>query len=47
MRRMQEERLPKQVLEWIPPEKRKRKRSTTSWMEGFTATMREDIDEEH
>ena len=29
VRRIQEERLPKKVLEWIPPEKRKRGRPTT------------------
>ena len=47
MRIMQEERLSKKVLEWIPPEKRKRGRPTTSWMEGITTTMREkNIDEE-
>ena len=35
------ERLPRKVLEWIPVERRKRGRLTTSWIQGITATMKE------
>ena len=46
VKRMQEERLPSKVLEWIPPERWKRGRPTTSWIQEITATMREKrIDE--
>ena len=34
--KMQEERLPNKISEWIPSERRKRGRSTTSWIKGIT-----------
>jgi hypothetical protein len=36
---MQEERLPKLIMEWIPGEKRKRGRSRKTWMEGVQVAM--------
>jgi hypothetical protein len=37
---MQDERLPKLIMEWIPGEKRKRGRSRKTWMEGVQAAMK-------
>jgi hypothetical protein len=34
VKRMQEERLPKSIMEWIPGERRKRGRRRKTWMEG-------------
>jgi hypothetical protein len=41
VKRMQEERLPKLIIEWIPGEKRKRGRpkKKKTWMEGVRAAM--------
>jgi len=40
VKRMQEERLPKLIVEWIPGERRKRGRPRKTWMEGVRATMK-------
>jgi hypothetical protein len=37
---MQEERLPKLIMEWIPEERRKRGRPRKTWMEGVRAAMK-------
>ena len=34
VKRMQDERLPKVIMEWIPGERRKRGRPRKTWMEG-------------
>jgi hypothetical protein len=39
VKRMQEERLPKLIMEWIPGERRKRGRPRKTWMEGVRAAM--------
>jgi hypothetical protein len=39
VKRMQEERLPKLIMEWIPGESRKRRRPRKTWMEGIRAAM--------
>jgi hypothetical protein len=36
---MQEERLPKLIMEWIPGERRKIGRPRKTWMEGLRAAM--------
>jgi hypothetical protein len=36
---VQEERLPKLIMEWIPKERRKRGRPRKTWMEGVRAAM--------
>ena len=41
MKRMSEERIPKKVMEWLPPERLKRGRPTTTSIQGITTTMRE------
>jgi hypothetical protein len=38
--RMQEERLPKFIMEWIPGERRKRGRPRKTWMESVRAAMK-------
>jgi hypothetical protein len=38
-KRMQEERLPKLIMVWIPGERRKRGRPRKTWMEGVRAAM--------
>jgi hypothetical protein len=40
LKRMQEERLPKLIMEWIPGERRKRGRPRKTWMEGIQAAMK-------
>jgi hypothetical protein len=40
VKRMQEERLPKLILEWIPGERRKRGRPRQTWMEDVRAAMK-------
>jgi hypothetical protein len=40
VKRMQEERLPKLIMEWIPGERRKRKRLRKTWMEGVRVAMK-------
>jgi hypothetical protein len=40
VKRMQEERLPKLIMEWIPGERRKRERPRKTWMEGVQAAMK-------
>ena len=40
VKRMQEERPPKLIMEWIPGERRKRGRPRKTWMEGVRAAMR-------
>jgi hypothetical protein len=37
---MQEERLPKLIMEWIPGERRKRGLPRKTWMEGVRAAMK-------
>jgi hypothetical protein len=39
VKRMQEEKLPKLIVEWIPGERRKRGRPNKTWMEGVRAAM--------
>jgi hypothetical protein len=39
VKRMQEERIPKLILEWVPAEKRKRGRPRKTWIEGVHAAM--------
>jgi hypothetical protein len=34
VKRMQDERLPKLIMEWIPGERRKREKKKKTWMEG-------------
>ena len=43
VKRMQEERLPKLIMEWIPEERRKRGHPRKTWMEGVQAVMEKDI----
>jgi hypothetical protein len=40
VKRMQEERLPKLIMVWIPEERRKRGRRRKTWMEGVRAAMK-------
>jgi hypothetical protein len=40
VKRMQEERLPKLIMEWILGERRKRERPRKTWMEGVRAVMK-------
>jgi hypothetical protein len=40
VKRMQDERLPKLIMEWIPGERRKRGRLRKTWMEGVRAAMK-------
>jgi hypothetical protein len=40
VKRMQEERLPKLIIEWIPGKRRKRGRPRKTWMEGVRAAMK-------
>jgi hypothetical protein len=40
VKRMQDERLPKLIMEWIPGERRKRGRPRKMWMEGVGAAMK-------
>jgi len=40
VKRMQDERLPKLIMEWIPGERRKRGRPRKTWMEGGRAAMK-------
>jgi len=40
VKRMQDERLPKLTMEWIPAEIRKRGRPRKTWMEGVRAAMK-------
>jgi len=40
VKRMEEERLPKLIVEWIPGERRKRGRPRKTWMEGVRAAMK-------
>ena len=40
VKRMQEERLPKLIMEWIPEERRKRGHPRKTWMEGVQAAMK-------
>jgi len=37
---MQDERLPKLIMEWIPGERRKRGRPRKTWVEGVRAAMK-------
>ena len=39
IKRMPEERIPKLIMEWIPPERRKRGHPRKTWMEGVQAAM--------
>ena len=39
VKRMQKERLPKLIMEWIPGKRRKRGRPRKTWMEGVGAAM--------
>ena len=40
VKRMQDERLPKLIMEWIPGERRKRGRPRKTWMKGVRAAMK-------
>jgi hypothetical protein len=40
VKRMQEKKLPKLIMEWIPGERRKRGRPRKMWMEGVRAAMK-------
>jgi hypothetical protein len=40
VKRMQEERLPKLIMEWIPGERRKRGRPRKTWKEDVRAAMK-------
>jgi hypothetical protein len=40
VKRMQEERLPKLIMEWIPGERRKTERPTKTWVEGVRAAIK-------
>ena len=40
VKRMQDERLPNLIMEWIPGERRKRGRPRKTWMEGVRAAMK-------
>jgi hypothetical protein len=40
VKRMQEERLPKLIMEWIPGKRRKREHQRKTWMEGVRAAMK-------
>jgi hypothetical protein len=40
VKRMQEERIPKLIMEWILKERRKRGRPRKTWMEGVRAAMK-------
>jgi len=40
VKRMQEERLPELIMEWIPRERRKRGPPRKTWMEGVRAAMK-------
>ena len=40
VKRMQDERLPKLIMEWIPGERRKIGRPRKTWMEGVRAAMK-------
>jgi len=40
VKRMQEESLPKLIMEWIPGERRKRGRPRKTWVEGVRAAMK-------
>jgi uncharacterized protein (DUF2235 family) len=40
VKRMQEERLPKLIMEWIQGERRKRGRPRKTWMQGVRAAMK-------
>jgi hypothetical protein len=40
VKRMQEERLPKLIMEWIPGKRRKSGRPRKTWMEGVGAAMK-------
>jgi len=46
VKRMQEERLPKLIMEWIPGERGKRGRPRKTWMEGVRAAMKTRLLEE-
>jgi len=39
VQRMEEERLPKEILEWSPPGRRKRVRPELTWAEGIKGLM--------
>jgi hypothetical protein len=39
VKRMPEERIPKLTLEWVPANRRKRRRPRKTWMEGVDAAM--------
>jgi hypothetical protein len=39
VKRMPEDRIPKLTMEWIPTERRKRRRPRKMWMEGVQAAM--------
>ena len=41
VKRMDEERLPRKMLEWCPPGRRRRERPRNSWMQEVATGMRE------
>jgi len=42
VKRMQDEKLPKLIMEWIPGERRKRGRPRNTWMEGVRTSSHEN-----
>ncbi|XP_045480901.1 uncharacterized protein LOC123685289 [Harmonia axyridis] len=47
VRRMEDQRLPKQILDWTPQGRRKKRRPRKSWREGFNREIRErELDED-
>jgi hypothetical protein len=40
VKRMQEERIPKLIMEWIPGDRRKRGRPRKTWIEGVRVAMK-------
>ena len=41
VQRMDQERLPRRILEWCPAGRRRNERPRSSWMQGVTTGMRE------
>jgi uncharacterized protein (DUF2235 family) len=45
VKRTQDERLPKLIMEWIPGERRKRRRPRKTWMEAAMKTRHLEVDQ--
>ena len=41
VKRMEQERLPRRILEWCPPGRRRNRRPRITWMQDVTTGMRE------